>query len=88
MNTLKLLEQRLISKPADPDNAIFWSLAQALCSREKLDMASLYELSYADFELAMAIMKSWRLDRYTRTKDRLRELVSLAAEQDSKTGDS
>lgn len=88
MNTLKLLEQRLISKPADPDNAIFWNLARALCNGEKLDLAGLYDLSYVDFELAMDIMKSWRLDRYTRTKDRLRELVSLPAEQDRQTGES
>ena len=86
MNNLKQLEQRLISKPADPDNAVFRNLIQALCNREKLDLAGLYELSYVDFELAMDIMKSWRLDRYTRTKDRLRELVSLPAEQDSQTG--
>jgi hypothetical protein len=88
MNILKQLEQRLISKPADPDNAIFRNLVQALCNREKLGLAELYDLPYDDFELAMAIMKSWRLDRYTRTKDRLRELVSLPAEQDSQTGES
>lgn len=80
MNVLKQLEQRLISKPVDPDNAFFKSLIQALCHKESIDLASLYELPYDDFELAMAIMKRWRLDRYTKTKDRLRELVRLPAE--------
>jgi hypothetical protein len=80
MNILKQLEQRLIGKPEDPDNAIFKNLVQALCMKEKLDLAALYELSYEDFGLAIAIMKNWRLDRYTKTKDRLRELVCLPAE--------
>ncbi len=81
MNILKQLEQRLVSKPSDPDNAVFVSLVQALCCGGRLDMAGLYELSYDDFELAIAIMKSWRLDRYTKTKDRLRELACLPADQ-------
>lgn len=87
MNILKQLEQRLISKPGNPDNVVFRSLIQALCNKEKLDLAELYELPYDDFELAMAIMKSWRLDRYTKTKDRLGELVCmLAEEQDTQPG--
>lgn len=77
MNVLKRLELRLISKPDDPDNAVFRGLVQALSQKEMLDLAALYELPYEDFELAMAIMKRWRLDRYTKTKDRLRELVCL-----------
>lgn len=86
MNTLKQLEQRLLDKPTDPDNAVLTNLVQALCNRETLDLAGLYELPYEDFELAIAIMKSWRLDRYTKTKDRLRELVCLPTEQDPQQG--
>lgn len=88
MNILKQLEQRLTGKPDDPDNAVFRNLIQALSNRERLDLAGVYDLPYEDFELAMAIMKSWRLDRYTRTKDRLRALVSLAAEPDFQPGES
>jgi hypothetical protein len=87
MNVLKRLEQRLINKPVDPDNAVFRGLIQALCQKERLDLSGLYELPYDDFELAIAIMKSWRLDRYTKTKDRLRELVCLPAEPDSQPGE-
>lgn len=81
MNILKRLEQRLIERPEDPDNAIFKDLVQALCLREKLDLAVLYDLPYEDFGLAIEIMKRWRLDRYTKTKDRLRELVCLPRDQ-------
>ncbi|MBZ0104852.1 MAG: hypothetical protein K8H84_04390 [Sulfuricella denitrificans] len=87
MNLLKQLEQRLTGKPVDPDNAVFVNLVQALCGREKLDLAGLYDLPYDDFELAIAILKHWRLDRYTKTKDRLRELVRLPGEQGSRPGE-
>lgn len=81
MNILKKLEKRLSSKPDDPDNAVFRSLVEALCLKEPLGMAELFELPFEDFELAVAIMKAWRLDRYTKTKERLRELVGLPAEE-------
>lgn len=81
MNILKQLEQRLREKPEDPDNALFKDLVQALCLKDKLDLATLYELDYDDFSLAIEIMKRWRLDRYTKTKDRLRELVCLPRDQ-------
>jgi hypothetical protein len=87
MNVLKRLEQRLINKPVDPDNAVFRGLIQALCRKESLDLSGLYELPYDDFVLAIAIIKSWRLDRYTKTKDRLGELVCLPAEADAQPGE-
>lgn len=80
MNTLKKLEKRLIGKPDSEGNNFFRHLVEALCLKEKLDLAALYELSYDDFKLAMAIMQDWRLDQYTKTKTRLRELVLLPQE--------
>jgi len=80
VNTLKKLEKRLISHPDAPENAVFRNLAEALFLKEPLDMTALYQLPLEDFELAMAIMKDWRLDRYTKTKVRLRELVGLPDE--------
>jgi hypothetical protein len=77
MNTLKKLEKRLIGEPGSRENDFFRHLVEVLCLKEKLDMAVLYELPYDDFKLAMAIMQDWRLDQYTKTKDRLRELVLL-----------
>jgi len=81
VNTLKKLEKRLTTRPDDPDNIAFHNLVEALCLKEPLDMATLYQLPLEDFDLAMAIMKDWRLDRYTKTKGRLRELVGLPEER-------
>ncbi|MCE5182770.1 MAG: hypothetical protein LLG15_13355 [Betaproteobacteria bacterium] len=77
MNTLKKLEKCLIKKPGSHDTAVFRHLVEALCLKEKLDLSALYELPYDDFNLALEIMKDWRLDQYTKTKQRLRELVLL-----------
>lgn len=88
MNILKQLEQRLAGKPADPDNVALRSLVQSLCQKEKLDLSVLYELPSDDFELAIAVMKRWRLDRHTKTRDRLRELVCLPAGQELHPGAS
>lgn len=77
MNTLKKLEKCLIGKPGCSSNEFFNRLVEALCLRGKLDLAELYELPYDDFKLALEIMQDWRLDQYTKTKERLRELVML-----------
>ncbi|MFN3398525.1 MAG: hypothetical protein ACK4ZS_08340 [Sulfurimicrobium sp.] len=86
MNTLKKLEKRLVGKPGNGKNDFFRHLVEALCLKEKLNLAALYELSYDDFKLAMAIMQDWRLDQYTKTKARLRELVFLPQEAGEESG--
>jgi len=80
MNTLKKLEKCLIGKSCGHENNFFSQLVEALCLKGKLDLAELYELPYDDFKLALAIIQDWRLDQYTKTKERLRELVLLPHE--------
>lgn len=75
MNTLKQLEKHLINAKSAHDAEVFWRLARALCLHEEFRLADLYELSYDDFQLALEVLQSWRLDRYTKTKERLKELV-------------
>lgn len=80
MNTLKQLEKHLLNAKNHKDSEVFWKLARALCLQEEFKLAELYELSYDDFQLALDVMKSWRLDRYTKTKERVRELVDAQQE--------
>ncbi len=80
MNILKKLEQGLASDPGNPHHAVFKELVRALCLKKKFDLAALYELPYDDFDLAISIMQNWRLDRYTKTKARLRILLGLPGE--------
>ncbi|MCL4470316.1 MAG: hypothetical protein ACYC05_04005 [Sulfuricella sp.] len=78
MNTLKKLEKRLLKSKNDSGSQVFGRLVRALCVDDDFNLAEIYDLDYEDFELALGIIKDWRLDRYTKTKERLREMVGSA----------
>lgn len=75
MNTLKKVEKRLLKMPDEPASQVFKDLIKALYQKEPFNLAAIYELDYEDFELALTVLKDWRLDRFTKTKERLKELV-------------
>lgn len=79
MHVLKQLEQRLLNDPQDADNKILGSLVHALCMDQDFKLAKLYELSYDNFELALKVMKNWRTSRYTKTRERIRNIVETPA---------
>ncbi len=80
MNTLKQLEKHLLQAKSQKDSEVFWKLVRALCLQEEFKLSELYELSYDDFQLSLDVLKSWRLDRYTKTKERLKEMVDAQQE--------
>jgi hypothetical protein len=80
MNTLKQLEKHLLQAKSQKDSEVFWKLVRALCLQEEFKLSELYELNYDDFQLALDVLKSWRLDRYTKTKERLKEMVDAQQE--------
>ena len=75
MNTLKKIEKRLLKNPDDTPSQVFKELIRALYNKETFNLAVLYELNYEDFELSLEVLKDWRLDRFTKTKERLKELL-------------
>lgn len=75
MSRLKDLEKRFLNGPENPDLMILKKLIKALCIEGKFNISDLYELPLNDFELAIETLKSWRLDRYTKTKERIAELI-------------
>lgn len=75
MNTLKIIEKRIAKQPDSPETIIFMSLIDALGNEKPFALSELYLLNYDDFELALDILKNWRLDRYTKTKERIKNLV-------------
>lgn len=77
MNKLRKLEEHMLNAASKPEKKTFKKLIRALCLKEDFNLGTLYDLSYTDFELAMDVMKSWRLDRYTKTKERLKELAGV-----------
>lgn len=66
----KLIEQNPESSTAQSLSA----LVVALESGSSFDLQCLYQLGYDDFELAIDLLKEWRLDRYYSSKMRLLDL--------------
>jgi hypothetical protein len=59
------------SKPAK----VLAKLAVALADERDFPLADLYQLPMHEFELAIALMQDWRLDRYYVSRLRLFDLV-------------
>jgi hypothetical protein len=60
--------RKIHSLPDDPISSTLCKLLTSLDAGEEFDLAKLYELNYADFELAMRVLHQWRLDGYVYEK--------------------
>lgn len=74
MNNLKKIEKRILKNPDEPASQVFRELVKALDQKEDFNLATIYELDYDDFKLAMEVLQDWRLDRYAKTRKRLKAL--------------
>ncbi len=74
MNEIKKARRLIQTDPLAPAAVILASLVRALESEEKFDLGDLYRLNFDNFNLAMDILKAWRLDRYYSGKAKLHDL--------------
>ena len=74
MRALKQARKLIEKKPESPAAQSLSSLVVALESETPFALQSLYQLDYDDFELALDLLKEWRLDRYYSSKVRLLDL--------------
>ncbi len=73
--------RKLIEKsPESPTARTLSNLIIALETEQDFSLKTLYQLKLDDFDLAMDVLKEWRLDRYYMSKVRLMD-VSLMVEQ-------
>lgn len=80
MNEIKKARRLIETNPESGAAKILAKLVRALESDEKFALADLYDLSYDDFEIAIGILKEWRLDRYYSSKVKLHDLsVQMAS---------
>lgn len=66
--------------PDDPQIEILTNLILSLQSDEPFPLASLYELSGKNFELALEIIGDWRMDRHYAKKQKLLDVVQRLVE--------
>ena len=75
MNAIKKARKLIAKDPTTPEAAALARLVRALESDEKFALGELYQLDYDDFDLAIDILKEWRLDRYYMGKAKLHDLA-------------
>jgi hypothetical protein len=85
MRALKKARKLIEANPQKSRAQTLSALVVALETETPFALQTLYQLDYDDFELALEVIKEWRLDRYYSSKVRLLDLSvqvgNLQAEQ-------
>lgn len=74
MNEIKKARRLIEANPHTDAAKTLAALVRALESEEKFDLTALYKMNYDNFNLAIDILKEWRLDRYYSGKAKLHDL--------------
>lgn len=74
MNAIKSARKFISANPEDPSAKILARLVLALEAEHSFELVELYRLDFDRFDLAIDILKEWRLDRYYAGKSKLFDL--------------
>jgi hypothetical protein len=74
MNAIKKTRRLITAQPESQAAKTLAALVRALESDEKFELGDLYELDYDSFDLAIDVLREWRLDRYYMGKAKLLDL--------------
>ncbi len=80
MNAIKQARRFIEKNPDDMGAAVLANLVLALESERSFELSTLYQLDLKTFDLAMDILKEWRLDRYYAGKGKLLDLSLQVSE--------
>ncbi|MCC7549133.1 MAG: hypothetical protein IT532_15335 [Burkholderiales bacterium] len=64
MDALHAALRKIHDHPGLPASLTLQSLIESLDMGGPFDLSRLYQLNYSEFELALELMKQWRLDTY------------------------
>lgn len=87
VNAIKEARRFIARRPEDDNARILASLVLALESDRSFELITLYQLDYKSFDLAIEVLREWRLDRYFASKAKLLDL-SLQVDELSRLEDS
>ena len=74
MNAIKKARKHIENNPLSGSAKSLARLVRALESDEKFALADLYKLGYDEFNIAIDVLKEWRLDRYYMGKAKLHDM--------------
>jgi len=80
MNAIKKARKFIADEPANPNAKVLARLVLSLESDQPFAVSDLYGLNFDTFELALEVLKDWRLDRYYVGKAKLIDLSMQVAE--------
>ena len=64
MNAIKAIRKHLEKNPEAPSSKALARLVAALAEEKSYSLAELYAMDYDAFEMALELLRDWRLDRY------------------------
>jgi hypothetical protein len=64
MNAIKAIRKHLERHPERPSSKALARLVAALAEEKSFSLAELYAMDYDAFEMALELLKDWRVDRY------------------------
>ena len=74
MNAIKKTRKLIQTNPTSESAQTLAWLVRALESDEKFALSDLYKLGYDEFNIAIDVLKEWRLDRYYMGKAKLHDM--------------
>jgi hypothetical protein len=75
MNAIKQVRKFLLEHPDSPSSTGLARLTEALAQEADFSLATLYQLNTEAFELAIELLRDWRLDRYYAARISLFDVV-------------
>jgi len=83
MNAIKQIRKFLEADPESEAAKILARLSAALAEEREFSLGELYRLDYDAFNLAIELLKDWRLDRYYAARIRLFDVVLNQAQAEA-----
>ena len=80
MRAIKKIRKQITNKISDKSSLVLANLVLCLEEENAFNLNELYELSMNDFELALDLLKDWRLDRFYEGKAKLLDIALLASQ--------
>jgi hypothetical protein len=77
MNAIKKVRKHLQAHPDSENSRILGALVEALGEERSFPLADLYRLDFDAFELALALLEDWRLDRYYASRLKLFDVAQV-----------
>lgn len=86
MNAIKAIRKHLEKYPETPSSKALARLVAALAEEKSYPLGELYAMDYDAFEMALELLRDWRLDRYYAARLKLFDFALTSVLSEAGTG--